>query len=103
MFKLLLFAASLALIHTVYPKLMWTIYCLEVYDYIDMTIRVISNQKSHKERSLIRNIFFNLFRCLMNKAFRHYVLLSPISDEAWAMKAFYTIFITILVQIYLPK
>lgn len=48
MFKLLLFAASLALIHTVYPKLMWTIYCLEVYDYIDMTIRVISNQKSHK-------------------------------------------------------
>ena len=103
MFKLLLFAASLAFIHTVYPKLMWTIYCLEVYDYIDMTVRVISNQKSHKERSVIRNICFNLLRCLMNKAFRHYVLLSPITDETWIVKSFYTIIVTILVHIYLPK
>lgn len=101
--QILTFAVLFGIWSTVYYKLMFSIYCLNSYEYFDHFVRVIQNQKSHHQRPLLRNIVFNLFRCMANEIFRHYVIQQPLTNETYLIRVLYTVIVTILVQIWFPK
>lgn len=72
--KLLIFATALGFWCSVYQKLMFSLFCLSQYEHFDHFVKITNNQRSYKPRSLIRNLVFNLWRCMSNEMFRIYVL-----------------------------
>lgn len=102
-FKLLIFATLLALWQSVYYKLMFSLFCLDAYEHYDHFMKIMTNQKSHHERSLLRNLVFNLIRCMANELFRHYVMEMPFADEVIITRVALVIGMTVFVQVWLPK
>lgn len=98
-----MFGALLGFWSTIYSKLMFMIYCLPVYEHWDHFMKITTNQKAHHERSLVRNLFFNLIRCMANEAFREFVVGVPWPVEIWVSRAVGVVLMTVLVHFYLPK
>jgi hypothetical protein len=64
---------------------------------------VVNNKRSHKERSLLRNLVFNFARCFSNELANIYVLGAPVSDEILIERAIGVFVITCAAQYLLPK
>lgn len=103
--KLILLAGALLVVSSVYSKLMCVIYWTEAWEYIDHFIKVVQNEKNYKKRSLLRNIVFNLQRCMFNEIFAIFVL-NRSSDaiiQLYIYRAIGVVIMTIYVQYYLQK
>jgi len=102
-FKLLMLGAFLGFWSTVYSKLMFTVYCLDVYEHWDHFMKITTNQKSYHQRSLIRNLVFNMVRCMANETFRQFVVQIPFTPQIWASRVIGVIVMTIIVHYRFPK
>jgi hypothetical protein len=98
-----MFGALLGFFSSVYSKLMFTIYCFSAYEHWDHFMKITTNQKSHHERSLLRNICFNLVRCMANEVFREFVVGVPFTPSLWAERIIGVIVISIIVHYYFHK
>ena len=65
---------------TTYQKLMYGIYCTELWGLFDLFMRVMLNQAAYKERPFSRNLAFNLVRCLQPQVamYINYEQLNPL-------------------------
>lgn len=101
--KLLIFGAVIGFLSTVYSKLMFTIYCMQWYEHWDHFIKICTNQKSHHERSLARNLLFNLIRCLAGEAFGEFIVGAQLQQEVLIERVILIVVMVVAVHFFLPK
>jgi len=96
----ILAVVTMALVHlnTVYHKLMVTVYSSYYWLALDMFMRCGSNELNHKKRSLIRNFFFNISRCLMGCVFEHLFFGTLFTPQNIALRIAYVLILTIYFQ-----
>lgn len=105
MIKLFLLAIVLAIGTTVYSKLTFVFFLSEFFAIFEKFIKVVQNVKLYHERSLLRNLVFNLSRCMFPEFF-YMVLLGRQNENTlsiYAIRTFAVVFFTVLVQFLLPK
>ena len=101
--KLLIFGAVIGFWSTVYSKLMFTIYCMQWYEHWDHFIKICTNQKAHHERSLARNLFFNLIRCLANEAFGVFIVGAELQQEVLIERVILIVVMVVVLEVKLFK
>jgi len=104
--QLFLTAALLVLVTTVYTKLTFLFCCSEFFAVLEKLIKVVQNVKIHKkERPLLRNLFFNLFRCMIPEVFSILVLgrYNESTFSTYSIRVIAVVIFTSLVHFKLPK
>ena len=72
-FTFLMYMAVLLMLGTVCPSSMLGLYNTWWYEILfDHPMKCLINMHSHRERSLWRNLVFNLDRCLFNETFCYF-------------------------------
>ncbi len=103
---LYLLAALLVVVASVYSKLVFLFCCTEFFAVLEKLLRVVQNVKIHKkERSLMRNVVFNLIRCMFTEFFTVFVRgrYTETTFQTYSTRAAAIFIFTVLVHFMLPK
>ena len=101
-----LFAAFLVVVATVYSKLVFLFCCTEFFAVLEKLFRVVQNVKIHKkERPLMRNVVFNLMRCMFTEFFLVFIRgrYTETTLVTYSTRAVAVVIFTVLVHFMLPK
>jgi len=95
--KLIVFVGALCVFSTVYSKLMFSIFCLQVYEHFDHLTKILANKRSYHDRSLLRNFVFNCVRCFANEAASYYLRGQEFSFELLAERLALVVIFTVVI------
>lgn len=104
--ELFFLAALLVVVTTVYSKLVFLFCATEFFAVLEKLLRVVQNVKIHKkERPLVRNVLFNLIRCMFTEFFLVFVKgrYTETTLFTYSTRAVATVLFSVLVHFGLPK
>jgi hypothetical protein len=99
----IIFSFALAVASTVYSKPFATLYMVPEYEHFDHFMKCMGNQKAYKPRSFVRNLVFNLWRCMTNETVKYFFLGGTFTQEDIVFRMATVAFWTLFFQFICPK
>ena len=103
--ELILVTVVSATISTVYHKLMFKVYCSEAWANFDHLVKVLTNHFAFArvERSLLRNVIFNISRCMFDEMLAYVIHGDELPQEVLVLRILLIITFTVFVEFGINK